>query len=183
VTTVDALDYPSFRGRSSMVEPQPSKLIMPVRSRSAAPWSGPICLTTDDDSSSLVREMSARPGDASPASASASALSRSAVAWKHLGFLGSECQYVHPAVTSANGRSDESLSDRDHRRSELVRRRRCGYEPGLIGPSPRRLHLSPQGELLVSYGLAALAYWGRLVGRLRCQRGCPAPRRTLGRAR
>jgi hypothetical protein len=27
---------PSIRGRSSMVEPQPSKLIMPVRSRSAA---------------------------------------------------------------------------------------------------------------------------------------------------
>jgi hypothetical protein len=34
--TVDALDCTSVRGRSSMVEPQPSKLIMPVRSRSAA---------------------------------------------------------------------------------------------------------------------------------------------------
>jgi hypothetical protein len=39
--TVDALDSSSIRGRSSMVEPQPSKLIMPVRSRSAALFKGP----------------------------------------------------------------------------------------------------------------------------------------------
>ncbi len=42
MTTVDALDCPRFRGRSSMVEPQPSKLIMPVRSRSAAPRVVPV---------------------------------------------------------------------------------------------------------------------------------------------
>src|SRR5580692_8191883 len=35
-STVEALDYGPFRGRSSMVEPQPSKLMMPVRSWSAA---------------------------------------------------------------------------------------------------------------------------------------------------